>query len=180
MQEPEKNLSPPPVIFREPMPERRFPLAVIVLAAAVVAAVVTVLTVAGRHRASDGPPKRLLPDAAYASNLVFSNLRMSESGSMAGAKQTYIEGRIANRGPSTVTAVTVQAVFANDAAMAPQVETEPLNIIYMRQPYVDTHAVSASPLAPGAQEDFRLIFEDVSSGWNQQTPRLHVTQVSTR
>ena len=98
---------------------------------------------------------------------------------MSGGKQTYIEGHIANHGPKTVTGVTVQVVFANDVSMAPQIETGPLNLIYMRQPYVDTHPVSASPLAPGAEGDFRLIFDDVSDNWNQQMPQIRITAVET-
>jgi hypothetical protein len=105
---------------------------------------------------------------------------MSESTSMSGGKQTYLEGHIANRGPKTVTGITVQVVFANDTGMAPQIETGPLNLIYMRQPYVDTRAVSASPIAPGGEADFRLIFDDVSDSWNQQLPQLRITQVETR
>jgi hypothetical protein len=117
--------------------------------------------------------------AAYASNLPISNLQMSESTSMSGGKQTYIEGRIANHGPQTVTGITVQVVFANDTRMAPQIETGPLNLIYMRQPYVDTRPVSASPIAPGAEADFRLIFDDVSDNWNQQLPEIRIVQVET-
>ncbi len=167
-------------MFREPTPERRFPMVAILIAAVVIGILVTALVLAGRRHTSGGAANRLLPAAPYASNLVFRNLQMSESSSMSGGKQTYVEGQIANRGPATVTGITVQALFANDAAMAPQIDTEPLNIVYMRQPYVDTHAVSASPLAPGAHEDFRLIFDDVNSNWNQQLPQLRVTQVSTR
>ena len=99
---------------------------------------------------------------------------------MSGGKQTYIEGHIANHGSKTVTGVTVQVVFANDVSMPPQIETGPLNLIYMRQPYVDTHAMSASPLAPGAEGDFRLIFDDISDNWNQQLPKIRITNVETR
>ena len=167
-------------MFREPNPGRSLPTGAIVIAAAAVAILVTALVLVGRRHTDGGSSKGFLPVAAYASNLVFSNLQMSESSSMSGGKQTYIEGRIANHGPSTVTGITVQVAFANDSAMAPQIETSPLNVIYMRQPYVDTRPVSASPLAPGGEEDFRLIFDDVNSNWNQQMPQIHVTKVSTR
>jgi hypothetical protein len=167
-------------MFREPAPERHFPTAAVVIAAVAVALLVTVLVLAGRRHADTAYPKTILPAAPYASNLALTGLQMSQSGSMAGGKQTYIEGRVINKGPKTVTGITVQAVFANDAAMPPQVETSPLNIIYMREPYLDTRPVSASPLAPGGQEDFRLIFEDVGDNWNQQMPQLHITQVSTK
>jgi hypothetical protein len=167
-------------MFAEPTPGRRFPAAAVAIAAVAVAILVTVLVLLGKRHEAGPPPKTVLPAAAYAPNLVLSNLQMSESTSMSGGKLTYIEGHIANRGPATVTGITVQVVFANDVSMPPQIETGPLNLIYMREPYVDTHPVSASPLAPGAEGDFRLIFDDVNENWNQQLPQIRVTQVATR
>lgn len=155
-------------------------MAAVIIAAAAVALLVTALVLAGRHHAAVGHANAALPSAAYASHLDLSNLQMSQSGNMAGGKQTYIEGHITNKGPATVTAITVQAVFANDATMPPQIETSPLNVIYMREPYVDTRPLSASPLPPGGQADFRLIFEDISDNWNQQMPQLHIVQAETR
>jgi hypothetical protein len=37
-------------------------------------------------------------------------------------------------------------------------------LIRARDPYVDVEPVSASPLKPGGEQDFRLIFDGVSSG----------------
>jgi hypothetical protein len=99
---------------------------------------------------------------------------------MSGGKQTYLEGHIANHGSRTVTGVTVQVVFHNDVSMPPQIETGPLSLIYMRQPYIDSHPISAAPLAPGAEGDFRLIFDDISDNWNQQMPQIRITAVETR
>jgi hypothetical protein len=120
------------------------------------------------------------PLAAYAPNLVLSGLQMSEAGSISGGKSIYIDGHIVNRGPATVTGITLQVLFANDEAMPPQLETLPLRVIYMREPYVDTRSVSAAPLAPGAAADFRLIFDNIEDNWNQQTPAIRVIGVSTR
>jgi hypothetical protein len=152
----------------------------IAISAVAVVILLVVLVLMSRRSEAPQQPNTLLPVAAYASDLAMSNLQMSESSSMSGGKQTYIEGHIANRGQKTVTDVTVQVVFANDVSLAPQIVTEPLNMIYMRQPYLDTRAVSASPLAPGAEGDFRLIFDQVSDNWNQQMPQIRVTQVATR
>lgn len=167
-------------MFTEPTPGRSFPTTAVVIAAVAVAILVTVLVLLGRRHEAGPPPNTVLPAAAYAPNLVLSNVQMSESTSMSGGKQTYIEGHIANHGPATVTGITVQVVFANDVTMPPQIETVPLDLIYMREPYVDTQPVSASPLAPGAEGDFRLILEDVTDNWNQQMPQIRVTQVATR
>lgn len=183
MQALDPNPSPssqPKSIFTEPTPERSFPATAVVIAAVAVAILVTVLVLMGRRHEAAPPPNTLLPVDAYASNLAITNLQMSESTSMSGGKQTYIEGHIANHGPSIVTGITVQVVFGNDLRMPPQIETGPLNMIYMRQPYVDTRPVNASPLAPGADGDFRLIFDDVNDNWNQQLPQIRVTQVAVR
>jgi hypothetical protein len=45
---------------------------------------------------------------------------------------------------------------------------------------VDTEPLSAAPLGPGGEADFRLIFEGVSDSWDQKTPNLQIVQVSTR
>lgn len=167
-------------MFTDPVPERKFPTGAVAIAAVAVVILLVVLVLMGRRTQAPPQPNTLLPVAAYAPDLAMSNLQMSESSSMSGGKQTYIEGHIANHGPKTVTDITVQVVFANDVSMAPQIVTEPLNMIYMRQPYVDTRSVSASPLAPGAEGDFRLIFDQVSDNWNQQLPQMRITQVVTR
>jgi len=167
------------LMFTDPAPARNFPTTAVAIAAVAVLILVAALVLLERRGPAAPSPHTLQPVAAYASNLPVSNLQMSESSSMSGGKQTYIEGHIANHGSQTVTGITVQVVFANDTRMAPQIETGPLNLIYMRQPYVDTRPVTASPMAPGAEADFRLIFDDVSDNWNQQLPEIRIVQVES-
>jgi hypothetical protein len=180
MQELDPKPSPAASMFNEPTPERSFPTTAVAIAAVAVVILVTVLVLLGRRGNAGPAPNTVLPPAAYAPNLVLSNLQMSESSSMSGGKQTYVEGHIVNHGPSTVTGITVQVVFGNDMRMPPQVETGPLSMIYMRDPYVDTRPVNASPLAPGAEGDFRLIFDDINQNWNQQMPQINITHVDVR
>ncbi|HSU18819.1 MAG TPA: DUF2393 family protein [Acidobacteriaceae bacterium] len=183
---PEQPSFPPPQngpdgpLFNEPPKERRFPVAPVVLAAVAIAVILAVLAVVGRHGKTPPPPTTEQPIAAYASNLAISNVQMSQSESLSGGRSTYLDGHIANHGDKTVTGITIQALFANDAGQAPQIETVPLSIIRTRQPYIDTEALSLAPLAPGAEADFRLIFEGISDSWNQQPPTLHIIQVGTR
>jgi hypothetical protein len=166
-------------MFAEPAKEKSFPTTAVAIAAVAVAILVTVIVLMTRRPA--GPPAgTLLPIAAYADNLEVSNVEMSESSSLSGAKSTYIDGHIANKGDKTVTAVTLQVSFANDTAMPPQIELVPLNLVRTRQPYIDTEPISAAPLAPGAEADFRLIFESVGDNWNQQTPAMRAVQISTK
>lgn len=116
----------------------------------------------------------------YASSLALTGLAMSESSNLAGGKVTYLDGRIANRGASTVTAVTVQVLFRDFAHEVAQNETQPLKLIRMRDPYIDLEPVSASPLKPGDEKDFRLIFDSVKPDWDGAYPEIRILRVETK
>ncbi len=168
-------------LFAEPQTARRsFPVIPVAIAAIAVVLVVVALLLAGRRHGAAGSPDALQPLAPYASKLSFSGLQLSESTSFAGGKSTFIDGHITNTGPATVTGITAQVLFAPDGGGAPQLETVPVTLVRTRQPYVDTQAVSAAPLAPGAGADFRLTFEGIRPEWNQQVPEIHVVDVQTR
>jgi hypothetical protein len=74
----------------------------------------------------------------------------------------------------------VQVVFQNDEALAPQIDTVPLTLIRMKDPYVDTQPVDANPLKPGDEREFRLTFETVPDNWNQQMPEVRVIQTELK
>lgn len=161
-------------------PERSgLPPAVWGVAALIVVVVVGILVFAGRKKPAPAP-NTLQPEDAYAANLPLSQFAMSESESLSGGKLTYLDGHIRNTGQKTVTAATVQVVFANDEALPPQIETVPLTLIRMRQPYIDTEPVSADPIKPGDDREFRLIFESVPDNWNTQMPQVRIIHVDTR
>src|SRR5882757_2978565 len=140
--------------------------------------VIVVLVLGGRHKAAT--PTTIQPMAPYAANVPMSQLAMSESTSLSGGKSTFIDGHIKNTGNQTVTGITVQVLFRNNEAMPPQIETLPLSLIRTREPYVDTQPVSAAPLKPGDEKDFRLIFESLPANWNMQMPEIHIIQVDTK
>jgi hypothetical protein len=102
---------------------------------------------------------------------------MSEADSFAGGKVTYIDGQITNNGQKTLNAITVQVGFKNDLGQYGLRMAVPLSLIRTREPYVDVQSVSASPLKPGQQRDFRLIFDQVPADWNMQYPDLRVINV---
>lgn len=164
----------PSSMFIVPPQEKAFPVTAVSIAAVAVLILAGLLVLLARKPA---PPAG---NAAYAPNLSVTGMQMSESDSQTGGKLIYIDGRVTNSGVATVTAIRAQVTFANDQAMPPQVETVPMNVIYMREPYLDTRPISASPLVPGASADFRLIFDDVNDNWNQQLPQLKMIQVATR
>jgi hypothetical protein len=148
--------------------------------AGVVIAIVIVAIVVFNSGAKKLPPNAILPPDPYAPSLVLSGLQMSESTSLSGGKSTYIDGMVKNAGAKVVTAATVQVLFANDEAMPPQIETLALTLIRTHEPYVDTQMLADTPLKPGEDREFRLIFEDIHTNWNQQLPAIHVVQVKTR
>ncbi len=142
-------------------------------AALIVLVVIGVLVVAGRRKPA-ALPNTLQPPDAYATNLPLSQFAMSESANLSGGKLTYLDGIVSNTGNRTVYAATVQVVFANDEAMNPQIDTLPLTLIRMKEPYIDTQAISANPIKPGEHREFRLIFESVPENWNTQMPQVRV------
>lgn len=168
-----------PIFAAKPTTEAGVPVAAWTIAGIVVLAVVVGLVFAGRRKAG-APSNTIQPAAAYAATLPLSQLAMSESTSLSGGKSTFIDGHIQNTGSQTVTGITVQVLFRNDEAMPPQIETLPLALIRTREPYVDTQPVSASPLKPGDERDFRLIFETIPANWNVQMPELHIIHVDTK
>ena len=149
------------------------------VAALVMLIVVGAFVIASRKKAGP-PPNTLLPEDAYAQNLQLSQLAMSESESMSGVKVTYLDGHIRNTGQKTLAGATAQVLFANDEQMPPQIDTVPVTLIRTRQPYVDTEPMSAEPLKPGDDREFRLIFESVPQNWNTQMPQVRITHTDLR
>jgi hypothetical protein len=161
-------------MFTPPAEEKGgVPPAVWGAAAAVVLIVLAVLAFMGRHKGAPAP-RTLQPPDPYASHLPLSQPAMSESENLSGGKLTYLDGHIQNTGDRTVTGVTVQVVFANDEQMPPTIDTVPLMLIRMKEPYIDTQPVGAAPIRPGEDREFRLTFEAVPDNWNQQMPEVRV------
>jgi hypothetical protein len=157
----------------------RFSAATWGVAALIALIVAGVLIFAGRKK-TEQLPTSLQPADAYAASLPLSQFAMSESGNLSGGKMTYLDGHVLNSGGKTVTAVTVQVVFENDESMPPQIDTVPLTLIGMTQPYIDVQPVSANPIKPGEDRAFRLIFETVPDNWNQQMPGVRVIKTDLR
>jgi len=61
-----------------------------------------------------------------------------------------------------------------------QNETLPLRLIRVREPYVDLEPISAAPLAPGGEQDFRLIFDAVSPDWDGAYPEIRILHVESK
>jgi hypothetical protein len=166
-----------PIFATKPAERTGLPMAAWGVAALIVVAVLGGLVFAARHKAA-AAPNTLQPADAYAATLPLAQLAMSESANLSGGKLTYLDGHVRNTGGQTVSAATVQVVFQNDEQLAPQIDTIPLTLIRMRQPYIDTEPVSAEPIKPGDDREFRLIFEKVPDNWNTQMPEVRIIQTS--
>ncbi len=120
------------------------------------------------------------PIDAYATSLAIGNLAMSESSNLSGGKVTYLDGQIANHGNRTVTGITVQVIFRDAANEIAWSDSQPLRLIRTREPYVDVEPISAAPLKPGDQQDFRLVFDTVPDQWNEAYPEIRMVRVETK
>lgn len=169
-----------PQLMRPERPEKRnwLPLAI----AAGVVIVVAAIAIAVMQHGKKGPTVTPLtaPLDGYAASLPVSHLAMSESANLAGGKQMYVDGVIDNTGNRTVTAVTVQVLFRNAAHEVAQNETQPLKLVRTRNPYVDVQPVSAAPLKPGDEKQFRLTFDAVSPEWDGAYPEIRLVKVESK
>ncbi len=167
------NAANSPIFAPEREERSGLPLVAWGVAALIVIVVVGALAIAGRKK-PEPAPNTLQPADAYAASLPLSQFAMSESANLSGGKLTYLDGHVIDAGNRTVSAVTVQVVFRNDEDLAPQIDTVPLTLIRMKEPYIDTEPVSANPLKPGDDREFRLTFEAIPDNWNQEMPEVRV------
>jgi hypothetical protein len=153
-----------------------------ILVAAVIVLVVAIGVVAYYQHSKSSPTVTPISAAldSYAGNLPITNLHMSQSANLAGGKATYLDGSIANTGSRTVTGITVQVLFRDPAHEVAQNETQALNLIRTREPYIDVEPVSAAPLKPGDNADFRLIFDTVADGWDGAFPEIRIIHVTLK
>jgi len=175
-----RSTGEPPIFATKPPASGGMPMAAWMIAALVVVLVVIGMVMASRGKGKATPTNSIQPLASYAGSLPISQLAMSESTSLAGGKSTFVDGHIKNTGSATVTGITVQVLFGNAEGSSPTIDTLPLTLIRTRQPYIDTQSVGSSPLKPGDERDFRLIFESIPQNWNMEMPEVRVVGVETK
>jgi hypothetical protein len=99
---------------------------------------------------------------AYVRNLQLTDVTMKATESYVGQTVTEIEGKIANSGGRTVAHADLYCVFYNSYGEV---------ILRERVPIV------ATGLKPGETRAFRLPFDDIPSGWNNQLPQLVIARI---
>jgi hypothetical protein len=169
-----------PQLIRPTQTHDRNWLPVVIAAGIVLAVIVILVAFLGHGKRSQGALPVNTPLDAYAANLPISNLAMSESSNLAGGKVTYVDGHIVNRGSRTVTGITAQILFRDAAREVSQNESQALKIVRTRDPYIDVEPVSAAPLKPGDERDFRLIFDAISPDWDGAYPEIRILHVDSK
>ncbi len=169
-----------PELIRSTGPRDRnwLPLAIAALIVIVAAVGVVAVLERGRSAATVAPVSAV--SDPYAANLPITGVAMSEAANLAGGKVTYLDGHISNKGNKTVSGIAVQVLFRNVANEVAQNEKQPMQWIRTREPYVDLEPVSAAPLKPGDERDFRLIFDTVTPDWDGAYPQLRILKAETR
>ena len=130
------------------------------------AAVVPLAYMEWKRRAERPPEQVVLTDdaRAYLPSLDLGDVEMSATENALGQTLVEIVGKIANGGNSNVQRIRLNCVFFD---------------VYG----VELHRVLSTivrdrdGLAPGAERDFRLPFDDIPEGWNQVMPKLYIAEI---
>jgi hypothetical protein len=134
-------------------------VAVLVIAAALAAGLVWYVN---RPKPVEATTPLSADAKAYVRNLQLSDVTMKATSSYADQALTEIEGKIANNGTRTVSHADVTCVFYNSYGEV---------ILRERVPIVVTG------LKPGESRQFRLPFDDIPGGWNNQMPQLVIARI---
>ena len=102
-------------------------------------------------------------EQAYAAQIRFSGLQLSQATNMLHQEFTYVVGSVTNAGTRTVRAIQVTVEFHDLVQQVVLRET------------ARVFPPAAGPLAPGQERAFQLTFEGVPSSWNQQPPSIRVS-----
>jgi hypothetical protein len=116
-----------------------------------------------RNSASTNQASPLTPEAkAYVRNLKLSEVSMKATESYVGQTVTEIEGKITNAGDRRTQHVDVYCIFYNS---------------YGEVVIRERVAIVTTPLKPGETRAFRLPFDDIPEGWNNQMPQLVIARI---
>ena len=116
-----------------------------------------------RNSASTNQASPLTPEAkAYVRNLKLSEVSMKATESYVGQTVTEIEGKITNAGDRRTQHVDVYCIFYNS---------------YGEVVIRERVAIVTTPLKPGETRAFRLPFDDIPEGWNNQMPQLVIAHI---
>jgi hypothetical protein len=163
--------------FSTPQVEQRRSLTPLMIGAAVIVVGLVAAFVLNRTQPQPTGPA---PEDPYSENLKITDVKLSQAQNFVGGNVYYLEGKIANVGPKSVSAATVEAVFRNSLGQVVDRQTQPLTIIEHRPGYDDSVGLAQHPLTANMQDQFRLTFEHISADWNQGVPELRFIKLTTQ
>lgn len=99
---------------------------------------------------------------SYVHSLQLSDVTMKATESYVGQTVTEIEGKIQNTGQRTVKHAEVYCIFYNA-----------YNEVILRERV----PIVVDMLKPGETRPFRLPFDDIPGGWNNQMPQLVIARI---
>jgi hypothetical protein len=102
-------------------------------------------------------------EQAYAAQIRFSSLQLSQATNMLHQQFTYVVGSVTNTGTRTVRGIEVTVEFHDLIQQLVLRGTAPVI------------PPAAGPLAPGQERAFQLTFEGVPPSWNQHPPSIRVS-----
>ena len=111
--------------------------------------------------ASSLPPMRP-EDKAYVHSLQLSDVTMKATESYVKQTITEIEGKVTNTGNRTVKQAELYCVFYD---------------VYGQVVIRERVTIIQGVLKPGETRPFRLPFDDIPSGWNNQMPQLVIARI---
>lgn len=145
-----------------------FPTAFV--AGAVVIAIVVGIVILMTHfisppqQAVDAPLPLGAAEQAYAPQIHFQDLRLSQSNNLLNQQFTYIAGIVSNDGPRPVDAIEVLVEFH-----------DPFKQVILKDTLRPIHR-SDAPLKVAEQREFNLaIDQGLPSTWDQQYPSIRIT-----
>lgn len=115
-----------------------------------------------RPRPTAAPPALTPEGKAYVHNLHLSDVAMKATESYVKQTVTEIEGKVTNTGDRTVNRADVFCIFYD--AYGQVILRERVQIVL-------------SALKPGETRAFRLPFDDIPEGWNNQMPQLVIARI---
>jgi hypothetical protein len=115
-----------------------------------------------RPKPSSSLPSMKPEDKAYVHSLELSDVTMKATESYVKQTITEIEGKITNKGNRTVKEAELYCVFYN---------------VYGEVVIRERVAIVKGVLKPGESRPFRLPFDDIPDGWNNQMPQLVIAHI---
>jgi hypothetical protein len=115
-----------------------------------------------RPHSSNSLPPMKPEDKAYVHSLELSDVTMKATESYVKQTITEIEGKITNKGNRTVKEAELYCVFYN---------------VYGEVVIRERVAIVKGVLKPGESRPFRLPFDDIPDGWNNQMPQLVIAHI---